>query len=176
MSSTELFHSFFQKEPSITASAHGRVNLIGEHTDYTGGYVMPTLLGFRNSIELSKNEKILRLNSKLIVGADGANSRVRKSLGVKSNDDKDKALAIRAYIDSPNFVSHFNERSLFFFPFGLPIFEITIIFAFFSSKYSKIGNILFILVSSVIFPFFIGTFKSSLNKTILPLRSLLSLI
>ncbi len=66
------------------------------------------------SIELSKNEKILRLNSKLIVGADGANSRVRKSLGVKSNDDKDKALAIRAYIDSPNFVSHFNERSLFF--------------------------------------------------------------
>ncbi len=66
------------------------------------------------SIELSKNEKLLRLNSKLIVGADGANSRVRKSLGVKSNDDKDKALAIRAYIDSPNFVSHFNERSLFF--------------------------------------------------------------
>ena len=54
------------------------------------------------------------MQSKLIVGADGANSRVRKSLGVKSNEDKDKALAIRAYIDSPNFVSHFKERSLFF--------------------------------------------------------------
>ena len=66
------------------------------------------------SIELSKNGEIFKLKSKLIVGADGANSRVRKSLGVKSNEDKDKALAIRAYIDSPNFASHFNERSLFF--------------------------------------------------------------
>ena len=66
------------------------------------------------SIELLKNEELIKINSKLVVGADGANSRVRKSLGIKPNDDKNKAIAIRAYIDSPNFVSYFDERSLFF--------------------------------------------------------------
>ena len=44
MSSAKLFHSFFQKEPSITTSAHGRVNLIGEHTDYNNGFVLPSLI------------------------------------------------------------------------------------------------------------------------------------
>ena len=53
-------------------------------------------------------------NTRLLVGADGANSRVRASLGLSSNEDKHKAIAIRAYIDSPNFIEYFNERSLFF--------------------------------------------------------------
>lgn len=65
-------------------------------------------------VQISNNEDSISINSKLLVGADGANSRVRKSLGVASNYDKDKAIAIRAYVDSPNFVEHFNERSLFF--------------------------------------------------------------
>ena len=51
MSSTELFQSFFQKEPPISASAHGRVNLIGEHTDYNNGFVLPSLIS--HSIEVS---------------------------------------------------------------------------------------------------------------------------
>ena len=54
------------------------------------------------------------LFTKLLVGADGANSRVRKSLDLKQNNDIHKAIAIRAYIDSPNYLEIFKERSLMF--------------------------------------------------------------
>ena len=36
-----LFRERFSAEPAIIASAPGRVNLIGEHTDYNGGEVLP---------------------------------------------------------------------------------------------------------------------------------------
>ena len=49
------FEKVFNHKPQVKESANARVNLIGEHTDYTGGYVMPTLLGFKNTIEMSKN-------------------------------------------------------------------------------------------------------------------------
>ena len=35
------FHEHFNAEPAVGAAAPGRVNLIGEHTDYNGGYVLP---------------------------------------------------------------------------------------------------------------------------------------
>ena len=34
-------------EPAMQCSAPGRVNLIGEHTDYSGGFVMPAAIDFR---------------------------------------------------------------------------------------------------------------------------------
>ncbi len=36
----------------ITASAPGRVNLIGEHTDYNGGFVLPTAIPQQTRVEL----------------------------------------------------------------------------------------------------------------------------
>ena len=36
-----LFRETFHEEPALFARAPGRVNLIGEHTDYNGGFVLP---------------------------------------------------------------------------------------------------------------------------------------
>ena len=58
------FKDIFNIDPEVKESAHARVNLIGEHTDYTGGYVMPTLLSFKNTIEISK---IILMNSQFIL-------------------------------------------------------------------------------------------------------------
>ncbi len=35
------FHTRFQSEPALIVRAPGRVNLIGEHTDYNDGFVLP---------------------------------------------------------------------------------------------------------------------------------------
>ena len=67
------------------------------------------------SVEIeNKEKKKYILETKLLVGADGANSRVRKSLNLKQNSDWNKAIAIRAYIDSPNYLEIFEERTLMF--------------------------------------------------------------
>ena len=39
-----LFRSTFDSEPTVGAFAPGRVNLIGEHTDYNDGFVFPMAL------------------------------------------------------------------------------------------------------------------------------------
>src|ERR1043165_9050481 len=47
------FHALFGRAPAVTASAPGRVNLIGEHTDYNGGFVLPVALPRRTLVELA---------------------------------------------------------------------------------------------------------------------------
>ena len=42
-----LFRTQYGREPDTVASAPGRVNLIGEHTDYNGGEVLPIAIGRR---------------------------------------------------------------------------------------------------------------------------------
>jgi galactokinase len=46
----ELFRERFAGAPAIVASAPGRVNLIGEHTDYNGGEVLPIAIDRRTWI------------------------------------------------------------------------------------------------------------------------------
>ena len=45
----------FGAEPAVVASAAGRVNLIGEHTDYNGGEVLPIAIGRRTIVALRPN-------------------------------------------------------------------------------------------------------------------------
>jgi len=47
---TSLFTSSFATRPTVAASAPGRVNLIGEHTDYNGGPVLPVAVERRTAV------------------------------------------------------------------------------------------------------------------------------
>jgi len=47
------FADLFQREATVTARAPGRVNLIGEHTDYSGGFVLPTAIPRFTVVELA---------------------------------------------------------------------------------------------------------------------------
>ncbi len=43
---------------SVTAVSHGRVNLIGEHTDYNGGFVFPTCIPQSTRVELKRRDDL----------------------------------------------------------------------------------------------------------------------
>src|SRR2546423_1121030 len=45
----DLFQKTFGTTPRAAASAPGRVNLIGEHTDYNGGPVLPIAIAARTT-------------------------------------------------------------------------------------------------------------------------------
>ena len=53
----------FHSEPTLF-SAPGRVNLIGEHTDYADGFVMPAAINFATIAAISpRNDGRIVLNS-----------------------------------------------------------------------------------------------------------------
>ncbi|WP_188905447.1 galactokinase, partial [Deinococcus aerophilus] len=49
------FESVFGHLPAVSASAPGRVNLLGEHTDYQGGFVLPTAIPQRTTVAVGPN-------------------------------------------------------------------------------------------------------------------------
>ena len=51
------FEEVFSEAPTVIASAPGRVNLLGEHTDYNGGYVLPTTIPQHTSVSLRLNKR-----------------------------------------------------------------------------------------------------------------------
>jgi len=71
MNSSELaqrFEEIFGSEPKIFR-APGRVNLIGEHTDYNDGYVMPAAIGFFTAVAISpRDDRKLVLRSEEFAG------------------------------------------------------------------------------------------------------------
>src|SRR4029077_8240016 len=51
-----LFRETFGVAPAVGGSAPGRVNLIGEHTDYNGGPVLPMAIGPRTNVMAAPGE------------------------------------------------------------------------------------------------------------------------
>ena len=48
----QAYRKQFQGEPALVASAPGRINLIGEHTDYNGGFVLPCAIDLRVAVAI----------------------------------------------------------------------------------------------------------------------------
>jgi len=60
---TDEFQRSYHTRPSIFR-APGRVNLIGEHTDYNDGFVMPAAIGFYTWIAASaRPDRTLQVHS-----------------------------------------------------------------------------------------------------------------
>jgi galactokinase len=53
MNPESAFAAWFGRPPTVRAEAPGRVNLIGEHTDYNGGFVLPTAIPQRTGVALA---------------------------------------------------------------------------------------------------------------------------
>ncbi|MEY4348184.1 MAG: hypothetical protein RIS43_603 [Actinomycetota bacterium] len=60
-----LFTKHFGEQPAVIGSAPGRVNLIGEHIDYTDGWVLPFAIGYRAEVAISRRNdtKIVMLSA-----------------------------------------------------------------------------------------------------------------
>jgi galactokinase len=64
------FQQVFGYEPTVRYSAPGRVNLIGEHTDYNEGYVLPFAIDRRTTASIAPREdRLLRVASAFDEGA-----------------------------------------------------------------------------------------------------------
>ena len=69
----ERFRARFGAAPTLLAAAPGRINLIGEHTDYNDGYAMPASIDREAVCALRQNRLgRYRLVAADLPGGDGA--------------------------------------------------------------------------------------------------------
>ena len=54
--SQHIFTQKYNKQPELTVYAPGRVNIIGEHTDYNDGFVMPCAINFGTAVSGTKRD------------------------------------------------------------------------------------------------------------------------
>lgn len=71
-----LFTEYFGYAPTLTIQAPGRVNLIGEHTDYNDGFVLPCAIDYQTVISgAPRNDRQIR-----VLAADYENQQDQFSL------------------------------------------------------------------------------------------------
>ena len=59
-----VFAEQFEQQPDLLVRAPGRVNLIGEHTDYNDGFVLPFAIEYRTTVDLTvRTDHRLRVSS-----------------------------------------------------------------------------------------------------------------
>src|ERR1700677_3918003 len=58
-------------KPDVRCAAPGRVNLIGEHTDYSGGFVMPGAIDFRTVADVRQ-----RNDAQISIASDNMGEQV----------------------------------------------------------------------------------------------------
>ena len=91
------FSDKFGVAPPLVVQAPGRVNLIGEHTDYNDGLVLPCAIDYRTVIAArERDDRIVR-----VVAADYANATDEFSLDapIERRDDPMWANYVRGVID-----------------------------------------------------------------------------
>jgi galactokinase len=72
----------FGSEPDLVASAPGRINLIGEHTDYNGGFVLPCAVDRRVAVAVGRGG-----------GKGGFETRPYQALLYSTNFDETRPLS-----------------------------------------------------------------------------------
>ena len=81
----EAFHKQFARAPTIISAAPGRVNLMGEHTDYNGGAVLPLPLPLRTTVALAPRADAWINVHTLTVGASGPSQRFQVGAEQRQN-------------------------------------------------------------------------------------------
>lgn len=71
-----VFQRSFGSEPDLFVRAPGRVNLIGEHTDYNDGFVLPCAIDYETVVALQRRDD----DKVVVIAADYANQRDEFSL------------------------------------------------------------------------------------------------
>ena len=77
------FEELFGRRPSVRATAPGRVNLMGDHTDYNEGFVLPAAIPQHTEVELEpRGDRVVRIWSDQFRGA----APVEYRLGEEARD------------------------------------------------------------------------------------------
>lgn len=71
-----VFQTSFGCEPDLFVRAPGRVNLIGEHTDYNDGFVLPCAIDYETVVAIQRRND----DQVVVIAADYANQRDEFSL------------------------------------------------------------------------------------------------
>jgi galactokinase len=80
----QFFRETFGSEPDVISSAPGRVNLIGEHTDYNGGQVLPIAIDRRTYVAMRAlpDGRKSRIVSRPVLTSDQFDSRKVQASGL----------------------------------------------------------------------------------------------
>lgn len=95
-STTQVFESQFGYQPDTFIQAPGRVNLIGEHTDYNDGFVLPCAINYQTVISCHKrSDNIIRV---IAVDYDNQQDQFSLDSSIEKHPDYQWANYVRGVI------------------------------------------------------------------------------